>query len=228
MSSKASRISGRAATSRFEWPRDGAGPDVAAEGPVPVHAPAQPPPGPPVPSTASMERDGFASGYTQGERAGFEAGTQRADAMLRRLSATIDELVSFRRTILAQSEREMVLLALAIARLIVRREVSIDQDLVVTIARVALERLGGTATATLRLHPEDYSAVIAAHGEEWAGARVRVVPDDSVSRGGCQIESDIGFVDATIGAQFEQIASELLGGASFGTHDAQFSAPDLS
>ncbi len=227
MSSRASKLSKQAAASRFEWPKDSAGNplmDVAAHA---DHLPLDVAPAAPAISAVQVERDAFASGYAQGERAGFEAGAHRAEAMLRRLSATIDELAGLRRAMLAQGEREMVLLALAIARLIVRREVSIDQELVVTIARVALERLGGSATATLRLNPDDYAIVTAKHGDGWAGVRVRVVPDENVSRGGCQIESDIGFIDATIGAQFEQIASELLGGGDLAAQDAQPATPHV-
>ena len=38
---------------------------------------------------ATLEREAFATAYAQGEKAGVEAGTTRADAMLRRLSDTL-------------------------------------------------------------------------------------------------------------------------------------------
>ena len=41
-----------------------------------------------------------------------------------------------------QTERQMVQLALAVARRVVHREVSLDPDLLIAMARVALERLG--------------------------------------------------------------------------------------
>lgn len=164
-------------------------------------------------SLATIEREAFANGYAQGERAGFEAGAERAEAMLRRLASTIDELTTLRRTMINQTERQLVQLALAVARRIVQREVTVDQDLVLTIARVALDRLGDSTTATIRLNPEDYRVVVAHHGDAWAGVRVRVLADDGVTRGGCKVESDIGFIDATVEAQFEQISRELLGGS---------------
>jgi flagellar assembly protein FliH len=42
---------------------------------------------------------------------------------------------------------------------------------------------------------------------------VRVLADDGVSRGGCKVESDIGFIDASVDTQFDQISRELLGGS---------------
>lgn len=158
---------------------------------------------------AALEREAFAKGYQQGERAGLEAGGMRADAMLRRLAQTLDQLGDLRRTMIRETEAQMVELALAIARRIVRREVALDQHLTLAMARLALERLGERTSATVRLHPDDLAAT-AAGRSEWSGSHVTVVSDASVSRGGCRIESDFGSVDASIDAQFREVARALL------------------
>jgi flagellar assembly protein FliH len=160
---------------------------------------------------AALEREAFGNGYAAGERAGLEAGNTRAEAMLRRLAQTLDELRTLRGTMIRQTEQQMVQLALSIARRILHREATIDQDLLVAMARVALERLGDAGSATIRLSPEDYSHTVQRHGDHWAGARVRVVADPSVSRGGCLVESDFGLVDASVEAQFEQVARSFAG-----------------
>lgn len=159
---------------------------------------------------ATLEREAFASGYAAGERAGLEAGTKRAEAMLRRLAQTLDELKALRGTLVRQTEEQMVQLALAIARKILRREATVDHDLIVAMARVALERVGESGIATIRLNPEDYASTVQRHGDHWAGARVKVVADPSVSRGGCLVESEFGFVDASVDAQFEQVAQAMV------------------
>lgn len=160
---------------------------------------------------AALEREAFASGHASGERAGLEAGKTRAEAMLRRLAQTLDELRSLRATMIRQTEQQMVQLALAIAKRILRREATIDEDLLVAMARVALERLGDAGSATIRLNPEDCSHTVQRHGDHWAGARVRVIADPSVSRGGCLVESDFGLIDASVEAQFEQVARSFAG-----------------
>ena len=163
---------------------------------------------------AALEREAFATGYAQGERAGLEAGNTRAEAMLRRLAATLDELSTLRQTMIQQSERQLVELSLAIARRILRREVTLDGDLIIAMAHVALERLGDASSATIRLNPEDYAHTVQRHGEEWAGSRVRVIADPAVGRGGCQVESDFGHVDAGVEAQFDQVMRALVGDRS--------------
>jgi flagellar assembly protein FliH len=160
---------------------------------------------------AALEREAFTKGYAAGERAGVEAGAHRADAMLRRVAQTIDGLSQLRRTITRDTEHQMVQLALALARRVVLRELSLDPDLVAALAHVAVERLGDQAPATIRLHPEDFATVAAHRGEQWEGTQVSVLPDPAVPRGGCVVESDFGLIDASVDAQFAELSRALLG-----------------
>jgi flagellar assembly protein FliH len=221
---------------RFEW---GSGEPVPASEPVvdetswvararsaiaaapPPVAAAPPPPPPPAPvedvitaeqqaRLAGLEREAFTKGYAQGERAGLEAGGKRAEAMLRRVAQTLEELGGLRQTLIHETERQMVQLALALARRVVHREVTLDPDLAAALAHVALDRLGTTTPATIRLNPEDYT-IVARDGERWGSVAVTVVPDPSISRGGCLVESDFGSVDATIERQFDELSRALIG-----------------
>jgi flagellar assembly protein FliH len=161
---------------------------------------------------AALEREAFGKGYEAGERAGEEAAGQRGEAMLHRLTQTLGELTSVRAEMIHQTERQMVQLALAIARRIVQREVSLDPDLLMAMARVALERLGETARVTVRLHPEDYAAAGAARVSEMASSNVTIVADPRLSRGACRVESDMGLLDVGIDAQLQEVGRALLGG----------------
>ena len=160
---------------------------------------------------AAVERDAFARGYASGERAGGEAGTKRAESMLRRVAQTVEDLERLKAGLVHQTERQVVQLALALARRLVMREVTLDHDLVAAMAHVALERLGDGSPATIRLHPEDYAVVAAHRGEQWAGTHVSVVPDPALPRGGCLVESAFGVIDASVDAQLGELAAALLG-----------------
>ncbi len=163
---------------------------------------------------AALERDAFSKGFAQGERAGGEAAAQRGEAMLRRLTETLEELTTLREQMIHQTERQMVQLALAIARRVVHREVSIDQDLLIAMARVALDRLGESAQVTVRLSPEDFEATAAVRAAQWTGTHVTVVADARVGRGGCRVESEFGAMDAGVDGQIHEIARALLGEAA--------------
>jgi flagellar assembly protein FliH len=218
MSSRARRIAdpdGR--VRRFDWvvvgrdaacaieQRPGASRDSGEPGPPAVSLAEQ------QAHLASLEREAFAKGYAAGERAGVEAGAKRADAMLRRVAQTLEDLARLRKTMIRETERQMVQLALTLARRVVTRELSLEPDLVAAMAHVALERLGETAPATIRLNPDDYASLVAHRGDRWEGAQVTVVPDPAVARGGCLVESDFGLVDASLDAQFDELSRTLLG-----------------
>ena len=172
---------------------------------------------------AAIERDAFAKGYAEGERSGTEAAATRTDAMLRRLGATIDELIALRGEIVRRSERQAVQLVLAIAERIVRREVTLDRTILIGMARAALDRLGEHGTATVRLNPADLATI--GDTVDLAGAGVRVVGDAVVSRGGCQVQSDFGFMDGSPDAQFRELARLLLADADASPGDT---TPDSS
>jgi len=158
---------------------------------------------------AALEREAFTKGYAQ--PAGLEAGGKRAEAMLRRVAQTIEELGGLRQTLIQETEREMVQLALTLARRVVHREVTLDPELAAALAHVALERLGMNTPATIRLNPEDYT-IVAQDPTRWGGQTVTVVPDPAISRGGCLVESAFGSVDATIERQFDELSRALFGG----------------
>ena len=168
----------------------------------------------PAAQLATLEREAYARGFNQGEAAGLAAAANRSEAMLRELTGTLAELTTLRAEMIRQTERQMVELALAIARRIVLREVSIDRDLLIAMSRVALERLGESARVTVRLHPDEYEVTSAGRVAEIIGANVMVLADPRVGRGGCRVESDLGTLDAGVDAQIQELGRALLGDAS--------------
>ena len=171
------------------------------------------------PSFAELERDAFMKGYAQGERAGAEAAAKRGDATLRRLAQTVEELAGLRTELIQKTERQVVELALAIAGRVLRREVSLDRELLVTMARIALERLGENTSATIRLNPDDY-AFIGAKAQVGDSSLVRVIADPLVNSGGCLVQSDFGLIDAGMDAQLGEMAAALGVGIPVAQHAA--------
>jgi flagellar assembly protein FliH len=158
---------------------------------------------------AAIEQEAFVKGYAQGERAGLDAATTRGQAMLRRLGETLQELTALRAEMIQRTERQVVQLSMAIAERVIHREISLDRGLLCAMARVALERLGEHASATIRLHPEDFAAVSAAQAADWPNEQIKVIPDPMVSRGGCLVQSDFGFMDVDVAAQFRELSRTL-------------------
>jgi flagellar assembly protein FliH len=214
MSSKAIRHATAVAVEHFDW--TGLTEEAPADRPAPATAPA-PAPAAPLPSTpsfdrAAIEREAFAQGFAQGERSGAEAAAARSEAVLQRLKQTIEELQTLRAEMIHKTERQVVQLAIAMAKRIVHREISLDPELLSAMARVALDRLGDAASATIRLHPDDYAATAGMNRDaRTESSVVRVVADPVVRRGGCLVQSEFGLIDVSADAQIQELATALLG-----------------
>lgn len=107
----------------------------------------------------------------------------------------------------------MIRLVLEIAKKIVHREVSVDREIVMTLVRIALKRIGSDTAATIHLHQDDFNTLDARKHEFLTGENgiINLVVDRSISRGGCLIETKLGQVDARIGEQFKEIEHGFFG-----------------
>jgi len=212
MSAKARRASTQAVVLPYAWQSTGIGPAVPE---LPAIVPQQltdgnAPAGHADGRLDELEREAFAQGFAQGERAGAEASAVQAEAMLRRMAQAIEEIASLRHRIARDTEQQMVQLALTVARRIIQREVAVDRELVMAIARVAIDRVGDAAQVTVRLSPEDCAAITAANHDGWPAGHVTVVADARLPRGGCRVESELGNIDAGVEAQLQEMTRALL------------------
>lgn len=178
-----------------------------SEAPAPPPEPAGPSP------TAVAERDAFADGYAQGERAGIDLAARQLDAQRSRLVQTLEELAGLPERLTYRAERQVVELALAVAGRILHREIAADRELLLAMARVSLDRLSDRRSATVRLHPDDEAAVRAGRSD-WPGGPIVVVADPSVKPGGCVVESEGGQVDLSVDGQLREVRTALLGDGS--------------
>jgi flagellar assembly protein FliH len=130
--------------------------------------------------------------------------------LLAKFAQSMEEIEGLRTAISRRAERDMIRLSLEIARKIIHREVSVDHEIALTLAKVALSRLHSRAIARVRLHPDDAQYVNAHLDRLESSGTVEVVADRSVGRGGCLVETEMGDLDARIEQQFAEIEREFL------------------
>jgi len=163
---------------------------------------------------AQLEKNAYEMGFREGQKSISENGEKAAASMLEQFSKSLEELKSLRRGIFATSEREVIRLALEIARKVVKREVTIDEEIILTLVRVALKRVSDQTLFTVRLNPKDFSIVKRHQSLGNAGDilkdGIRLAEDPLISRGGCVIETESGLVDARVEEQFREIEKGFL------------------
>jgi flagellar assembly protein FliH len=116
--------------------------------------------------------------------------------------------------------------ATQLARQVVRGELVTRPELVATVAREALSSLLRSAKhVTLLVHPDDIPLVAQGAADEIEHRGARLMASMTVSRGGVQIESDVGAIDGTIETRWHRAASALGDGSPLG--DAHPDVGDL-
>ncbi|MEP6847330.1 MAG: FliH/SctL family protein [Acidobacteriota bacterium] len=144
-------------------------------------------------------------------QAEIDAAVSKQVAEIRgRLVETIEHISSLADKITSRAEKDLVDLALQIAKKVVRREVTIDREIALTLVKVSLSKLNSRTVATVHLNSEDL-AFVEAHSDacNFRGA-LSFVEDQSISVGGCLVHTETGDIDAGIGSQFDEIARGLL------------------
>jgi flagellar assembly protein FliH len=156
---------------------------------------------------------------------GFEAGRVEAEKEFngeldRRLSEErkrVDVLMTSIQSQLlllhARWEKLVMQLALSVAKVILRREVSVDREIVLGQVREALRHLVGVERVKMRVNPCDEEALRLHRAEVFSvsdALRDMVIEaDEKIGPGGCIIESDSGNVDARIEAQLGRLETLL-------------------
>lgn len=157
----------------------------------------------------SARRDGFLKGHTEGVAKGQAEVRERAA----RFEALADALAAPLQQLDPQVEEELVKLALAVARQIVRRELKSDPAQVIGVVKEALNALPmASQTIRLQLHPDDARLVAETMLVNVSERKWALVENPVMQRGGCRIETDSASVDATIESRVAAIAARIMGG----------------
>jgi flagellar biosynthesis/type III secretory pathway protein FliH len=149
----------------------------------------------------------FEDAFVQGEKAGFEMGMKKTEPLVKRLNTYIAELSSFRKELAEKTERLSVQLALMFAETIVLKECSENREILVDMARKALEICDEKGDIVIRVSREDSKYI---SGE--MVSPLTVVADDTLKEPGFIIETSFGDIDGRISTQMEELTKKVLDG----------------
>lgn len=170
--------------------------------------------------------DGIAQGRLEGRRQGIEEGRtlgrqealeqHRAELadLSRTLAETLRQVESARLAMLAEAQRDVVRLALAIARRVTRRRGESDDDVLRANASDAVRLAIARTDLRIAVHPSQLELMRRTLAElQVELPRLRhadIVADETVVPGGCRVHTAGGLIDADLDAQVQRIADELL------------------
>lgn len=163
---------------------------------------------------------GFAQGHEEGANKGYEEGLKKGyDENVQLLRTQAAELANILETLSKplealddEVEKELVDLAIAIARQLIRREIKLDPGQVVATVREALNIIPlASQKVTLSLHPDDAELVRSVFVLDEISPAWIINEDPLITRGGCKVDTDISHVDATVEKRLAAVIAQVLG-----------------
>jgi flagellar assembly protein FliH len=153
---------------------------------------------------AAERQDSFEAGRREGD----EQARAAQQPILERLNASIADVLAMRSDLRRRAEKDVVQLALLIAKRVLHRQLSVDEGALTAIARIAFERLTRSEAYRVTVHPRFAGAINSALPGSQA-SRVQIVPDPDCALGTLVIHSAEGTIDASVDAQIEEISRGL-------------------
>src|SRR5882724_1783119 len=155
-------------------------------------------------------REAYQTGYGEGEAAGKAQAEDDVRAAVQRLAESIAGVDEYRSRLHRQTEVDAVRLSVAIARRVLRRELTVDPSAIEGLVGAALQRLQSQETCRVKMHPDYITALSAAIERMGMSAKVEVVADAAQEPGAAVFEMPRGNLDASIDSQLREIERGLV------------------
>ena len=159
---------------------------------------------------------------------GLEEGREQAERGLanvfKALRQSVADLDGLRDKVLRESEEDLLKLAIMIARKVIQQEVAQNPQILANIVAAAITDCGGLDRINIRLNPADY-AVVAADRQGFfknicPDTSVTMAPDETISPGGCIVDTTTGTIDAQIETQLDEIYRRFMEDRSLATESS--------
>lgn len=152
--------------------------------------------------------------YARGKAAGFEEGRMTALAERARhgqeVARVLDELRSRFAELEAEGAERVLDLALAIARAVLCRDVSVPRDALLPVLREAVGKvIDQQAHPRVHLHPDDLALLRADLDADSLLHGCRFVADAAVPRGGCLVQTNHCEIDGRLDNRWKRVVEAL-------------------
>jgi flagellar assembly protein FliH len=160
-----------------------------------------------------LKDEAYAAGFAAGEQQGFAAGQQRVQALIDSLGQALQEVGRLRAAIFAQSEGEMLELALAIARKVLHHEGGFHRDNILALMRAGITKVTQRQELHIKVHPADLLFAMSCKAQLVSYVdgldTILFTEDEAVPPGSCVVETPTEIIDLRWDEQLEEIAASL-------------------
>ena len=156
-----------------------------------------------------VEREAYHRGFSEGKAVGQAEAGAELQPVLNQLGRTLASLTALRAHIRTEAAGDLLKLAVAIARRVLHRELTLDPNSIEGLIRVALEKLQARELCRVRVHPDQEAALRGSLARFSNANKVEVIADSSLRSGDVVFETAHGNLDASIESQLQEIERGL-------------------
>jgi flagellar assembly protein FliH len=158
----------------------------------------------------AARQTGYQEGYRDGlvalenfKRSVLQQNAAQFGALLQQFDEQLD-------TLEFDMARALTRVAASIAQQVVRDELQANPERIARVAHEAVEAVLMSARhIVMQVNPQDHALVEQGAAEAIAARGARLVSDASIERGGCRVLSDVGTIDARIGARWARASGTV-------------------
>jgi flagellar assembly protein FliH len=157
----------------------------------------------------------YQQGFQDGQSAARQELEGQLDAMAARMARTIEELSGMRQRFRHEAEEDVIALAIAIARRVLHRELTVAPEALLGLLKAALEKIEVREIHRVRVCPEDAPLVQSHLDKMGLPQQVELIADPGLGRGAAILDSSRGALDVSVETQLAEIErgfADLVGG----------------
>lgn len=169
---------------------------------------------------------GYLEGHKRGYKKGFEKGKKEAEEKYKKLENVlkkdfqekIQSINTFLKNLEKESkelilnmDKEVLNLALNIAQKLILKEIERDPEISLRLIREALNYIAEGTELNIKVNPEEYK-FLKENLLKYIppSQKIKLIPDESISKGGIFIETSLGVIDATFEKRWKKLLETLL------------------
>ena len=158
-------------------------------------------------------KEGLVQGLAEGTEKGMQQGLQKAHKQVSEKLAAVDELMTHLSHALNDQdymlEQALMNVVTEVSRVVVGRELEIDSKHIIQIVRQAIGALPPSRD-NVRIFVNPADVAVLNEAKERGGESWRALPDETISKGGCRVETDQSLVDFTVERRFAAMIEQLM------------------
>jgi flagellar assembly protein FliH len=161
---------------------------------------------------ARLEKEAYEKGFEQGQRDGFALEKRKIEEVRKQVEDMFMSLRDLKPGIYAESEGELLKLAMLMTRKIIGEEIKINSGIIGSTIKSAMKFLTDKRKVRIILNPDDMDEVkklLPDISSITKGGHFQLSEDRAINRGGCILETGFGKINACIEDQIINLEKEI-------------------